>query len=264
MSCQNKPQNKQGHVTLLGAGPGDADLLTLKAVKALQAADVVLFDHLVSEEVLAFVRQGAKKLLVGKRARRKSCKQDDINALMVKWAKAGRHVVRLKSGDPMIFGRANEEIDVLRLAGISVSVVPGITSASAFAARLCTSLTERVTARSVRYVTGHALSGDLPEDLDWQGLSDPSTTLMIYMGGHTAGEMAMRLMAHGLAPTTPVILASNVSRADETLTYLRLDQLENGPAINRHPVLIGIGQVFDAVVARALNQEGVEGYAASC
>ena len=133
---------------LVGAGPGDAELLTLRAVRALQSADVILFDHLVSPDILDFARREAKKMLVGKAGYAPSCKQDDINALMVSLAKAGRRVVRLKGGDPMIFGRADEEIAACQAAGIAVEVVPGVTAAQAASSRLKVSLTRRATART--------------------------------------------------------------------------------------------------------------------
>src|SRR6185295_6062475 len=147
---------RSGQVTLVGAGPGDPEYLTLKAVRALQSADVILFDDLVADNVLELARREAKRMMVGKRGGRVSCRQEDINALMIKLARQGKRVVRLKSGDPMIFGRAGEEIAELSAAGISVEVVPGITSALALAARLGVSLTHRDLAHSVRFVTGHA------------------------------------------------------------------------------------------------------------
>lgn len=241
----------KGRVTLVGAGPGDAELLTLKAVRALQSADVILFDDLVSDEVLELARREAKRMLVGKRGGRESCRQDDINALMVNLARQGRHVVRLKSGDPMIFGRAGEEIAELERHGIPVSIVPGITSALAAASRLGVSLTHRDHAHSVRFVTGHSRHGDLPSDFDWRGLADRATTLVFYMGGRTAPRIAQRLIEEGLAVETPVSLISAVSRKDEHTSKCRLGNLASGAiAIPfEAPVLIGIGQVFEAVVA---------------
>ena len=240
-----------GRVTLVGAGPGDAELLTLKAVRALQSADVILFDDLVSEEVLELARREAKRMLVGKRGQRESCAQNDINALMVKLAKQGKHVVRLKSGDPMIFGRAGEEIAELRSHGIAVDVVPGITSALALASALGLSLTHRDCAHSVRFVTGHARSGELPDDLDWRGLADPATTNVFYMGGRTAPRIALQLTRHGLDQATPVVVAAGVSRAGQSIWRGTLADLCAGRcAIDRTlPVLIGIGQAF-AVEAR--------------
>src|SRR5262249_5254503 len=148
-----------GSVVLVGAGPGDPELLTLRAVRALQAADVILFDQLVAPEILDFARREAKKMLVGKTGHGPACKQDEINALMVSLAKAGRHVVRLKGGDPMIFGRAGEEIAACDAAGIPVEVIPGISAAQAAAARLGVSLTHRAVARRLQYVTGHGSHG---------------------------------------------------------------------------------------------------------
>ena len=165
-----------GRVTLVGAGPGDADLLTVKALRALQSADVILFDDLVSADVLELARREAKRMLVGKRGGRDSCRQEDINDLMVSLARRGKHVVRLKSGDPMIFGRGGEEVTMLDAAGIAVEVVPGITAALALSSRLGVSLTHRNHAQSVRFVTGHARTGRLPDGLDWRGLSDPAKT----------------------------------------------------------------------------------------
>ncbi len=178
--------SRGGRVTLVGAGPGDAELLTLKAVRALQAADVILFDDLVSAEVLELARREAKRMLVGKRGGRTSCRQEDINEMMVKLAKSGKRVVRLKSGDPMIFGRAGEEIAHLDRENIPVDVIPGITAASAMASRLGISLTHRDHAQSVRFITGHSRHGGLPVDVDWATVADPRTTTVFYMGGRTA------------------------------------------------------------------------------
>ena len=172
---------RQGHVTLVGAGPGNPELLTLKAVRALRSADVILFDDLVAPEILDFARREAKRMLVGKTGYRPSCKQDDINALMVALAKAGKRVVRLKSGDPMIFGRAGEEIEALERAGIPFEIVPGITAAQGAAASLKVSLTQRGRARRVQFITGHAHDGRLPEDLDLAALADPQRTTAVYM-----------------------------------------------------------------------------------
>ena len=204
-----------GRVTLVGAGPGDADLLTIKAVRALQSADVILFDDLVSAEVLELARREAKRMLVGKRAARESCKQEDINAMMLSLARQGKHVVRLKSGDPMIFGRAGEEIEMLEQHGIAVTVVPGVTAALALASRLGISLTHRDHAQSVRFVTGHSRKGVLPETLNWTALSDSATTSVYYMSRRTLPEIVGQLRAQGMSLETPAIIAGNVGRADE-------------------------------------------------
>ncbi|WP_438751585.1 siroheme synthase CysG [Pararhizobium sp. O133] len=235
-----------GRVTLVGAGPGDAELLTLKAVRALQAADVILFDDLVSDEVLELARREAKRMLVGKRGGRASCSQEDINAMMVSLAKAGKRVVRLKSGDPMIFGRAGEEIACLEKEGILVDIVPGITSASAMAARLGVSLTHRDHAQAVRFVTGHSRSGHLPDNLDWRNLAEAATTTIFYMGGRTAGQIQTRLRAAGMSGRTPTVVVGAITRANESRWVGTLDGLADAVSSIGvdNPVLIGVGSVF--------------------
>ncbi|MDP2121972.1 MAG: siroheme synthase CysG [Hoeflea sp.] len=238
--------NRTGRVTLVGAGPGDAELLTLKAVRALQAADVILFDDLVSGDVLELARREAKRMLVGKRGGRESCRQDDINATMVRLAKAGKHVVRLKGGDPMIFGRAGEEIARLQEEGIEVSVIPGITSALAMAAQLGVSLTHRDHAQSVRFVTGHSRNGELPKDLDWAGIADARTTTIFYMGGRTAGAIAARLTERGMDPSMPVVISRSVAREGFERWTGTLRDLASGMTLIGYdePVLVGVGSVF--------------------
>ncbi|MUO81637.1 uroporphyrinogen-III C-methyltransferase [Agrobacterium vitis] len=235
-----------GRVTLVGAGPGDAELLTLKAVRALQAADVILFDDLVSPDVLELARREAKRMLVGKRGGRESCKQDDINEMMVRFAKAGKRVVRLKSGDPMIFGRAGEEIARLANEGITVDVVPGITSASAMAAALGISLTHRDHAQSLRLVTGHSRHGDLPESLNWRDMADPSVTTIFYMGGRMAGRIAENLMAAGMASNTQAVAMTSISRAQQTSWRGTVGDLADAVATLgvSNPILIGVGAAF--------------------
>ncbi|WP_416066843.1 siroheme synthase CysG [Rhizobium sp. ZK1] len=235
-----------GRVTLVGAGPGDAEYLTLKAVRALQAADVILFDDLVSNEVLELARREAKRLLVGKRGGRTSCRQEDINEMMLTFAKAGKNVARLKSGDPMIFGRAGEEIAYLKQHNIPVEVIPGITAASAMASRLGISLTHRDHAQSVQFVTGHSRHGELPETIDWQAIADTRKTTIFYMGGRTAGAIQNRLIEAGLDARTPVVIVSSVANTDERRWAGSLDGLSSAMAeigLDR-PVLIGVGKVF--------------------
>ena len=237
-----------GRVTLVGAGPGDAEYLTLKAVRALQAADVILFDDLVSDEVLELARREAKRLLVGKRGGRTSCRQEDINDMMLTFAKAGKNVARLKSGDPMIFGRAGEEIAYLKQHNIPVEVIPGITAASAMASRLGVSLTHRDHAQSVQFVTGHSRHGDLPETIDWQALADRNKTTVFYMGGRTAGAIQNRLVEAGLDAKTPVVIVSSVANTDERRWSGNLEELATAMTdmgFDR-PVLIGVGDVFAA------------------
>ena len=187
-----------GSVTLVGAGPGDPELLTLRAVRALQSADVILIDDLVAPGILDFARREAKKMLVGKTGFAPSCRQEEINALMISLAQAGKRVVRLKGGDPMIFGRAGEEIAACRAAGIAVEVVPGISAAQGAASRLLVSLTRRKLARRLQYVTGHSAGGHLNSDVDWSSIADPSTTTVVYMPAKTLGELVATAVAHGL------------------------------------------------------------------
>jgi uroporphyrin-III C-methyltransferase / precorrin-2 dehydrogenase / sirohydrochlorin ferrochelatase len=225
----------------------------LKAVRALQAADLILFDDLVSSEVLELARREAKRMLVGKRGGRTSCHQEDINAMMVKLAKAGKRVVRLKSGDPMIFGRAGEEIAHLDRENIPVDVIPGITAASAMASRLGISLTHRDHAQSVRFITGHSRHGGLPADVDWKTVADPHTTTVFYMGGRTASLIADRLIEEGLPPETPSVVISNVTRPAERQWRGMLAGLADGARQigYEHPVLIAVG--------RALTERQVRG-----
>jgi uroporphyrin-III C-methyltransferase/precorrin-2 dehydrogenase/sirohydrochlorin ferrochelatase len=235
-----------GSVILVGAGPGDPELLTLRAVRALQSADVILFDHLVSTEILDFARREAKKMLVGKTGHAPSCRQDDINALMVSLAKAGRRVVRLKGGDPMIFGRADEEIAACRAAGIAVDVVPGITAAQAAASGLKVSLTRRVHARRVQYITGHGRDGELPDDIDWASLADPAVTTIVYMPVKTLPALVAKAGAAGLDPATPAVAVARATRADERRiagTIAGLPALIAAEAPSG-PVVVMIGRVF--------------------
>jgi uroporphyrin-III C-methyltransferase / precorrin-2 dehydrogenase / sirohydrochlorin ferrochelatase len=243
-----------GRVTLVGAGPGAADLLTIKAVRALQSADVILFDDLVSSDVLELARREAKRMLVGKRAARESCRQEDINQMMLTLAQQGKHVVRLKSGDPMIFGRAGEEIEMLERHGIAVSVVPGITTALALASTLRTSLTHRDHAQSVRFVTGHSRKGALPDGLDWRALSDPATTSVYYMSRRTLPAIVDRLTGEGMTPDTPAVLAANVGREDQQIWQGSLGEIVQASA---HfsldmPTIVAVGS---ALLARATGSE---------
>jgi uroporphyrin-III C-methyltransferase/precorrin-2 dehydrogenase/sirohydrochlorin ferrochelatase len=237
---------EHGSVTLVGAGPGDPELLTLRAVRAMQSADVILFDDLVSGEVLDFARREAKKMLVGKSGHGPACKQSEINELMIALARAGKRVVRLKGGDPMIFGRAGEEIDACRNVGIAVEVVPGITAAQGAASRLCVSLTHRDVARRVQYVTGHGAGGGLPDDIDWKSLADPRATTIVYMPKKTLRELAGKAMAAGLDPATPALAVANATRSDQTIVKSSIGALsgalEQKPPSG--PVLVMIGNAL--------------------
>jgi uroporphyrin-III C-methyltransferase/precorrin-2 dehydrogenase/sirohydrochlorin ferrochelatase len=245
-----------GSVVLVGAGPGDPELLTLRAVRALQSADMILFDDLVATDILDFARREAKKMLVGKTGHRASCRQDDINALMVSLAKAGRRVVRLKGGDPMIFGRADEEIAACRSAGIAVEVVPGITTAQGTASRLLTSLTRRGQARRVQYITGHGRDGKLPSDIDWPSLADPAVTTVVYMPSKTLPELVATAMRAGLDPATPAVAVERATRTDERVIAATVAELPArlGNETPTGPVVVMIGRVFADYLEAATKQ----------
>ena len=246
LDAATSPAATAGRVTLVGAGPGDPDLITLKALRALQGADIVLYDKLVAPAVVDMARREAQKIDVGKRGYLPSCKQHEITALMVKLAREGKHVVRLKGGDPMIFGRANEEIEGLTEAGIPITVVPGVTAALGAASSLKTSLTERSAARRLQFITAHAKDGRLPQDIDWRALSDPHVSTVVYMGVRTMDALVGRLLAHGLAPTTPAIVVERATCHDERRIAGTIADM---PALTREadpqgPCLLMIGTVF--------------------
>ncbi|MDB5642217.1 MAG: uroporphyrin-III C-methyltransferase [Hyphomicrobiales bacterium] len=205
----------RGSVVLVGAGPGDPDLLTVKAVRALQSADVVLYDDLVSPRTVNAARREATRIAVGKRGYKPSCTQEDITALIVSLAREGKRVVRLKGGDPMIFGRAGEEIAGVLAAGVPLEIIPGVTAAAGAAASLGLSLTERETARRVQFITAHARNGRLPDDLAWAALTDPRSTTVVYMGVKTLPVLVERLLAEGLDPQTPGIVVERATWPDE-------------------------------------------------
>lgn len=233
-----------GKVTLVGAGPGDPELLTLKAMRAIEAAEVVVHDRLVAPEILDLIPVAAERVDVGKRTSDHPVPQDEINALLVALARSGRNVVRLKGGDPFIFGRGSEEAAALRAAGIPVAVVPGITAAQGAAAAAGVPLTHRGLARSVRYVTGHCRA-DEPLDLDWAGLADPETTLVVYMGRASIREFAAELMARGRAGTTPVLAVTNATTAAERRLASRLASIaaDAAEAELKSPVVFIVGEV---------------------
>ena len=232
-----------GHVSLVGAGPGAEDLLTLRAQRALQEADVIVYDRLVPEAVVAQGRREARRVYVGKAKGAHAVTQGEINALIVREARAGNRVVRLKSGDPLVYGRAGEEIAALRAAGVSFDIVPGITAAFAAAAETEIPLTRRGQASALVFATGHDAGGEtLP---DWAGLALAGATVAVYMGRTVAAKVATRLIAAGLNPATPVAVVENASRADRKAYAGRLDEL--GRITMRDvvggPVLILVGEV---------------------
>jgi uroporphyrin-III C-methyltransferase len=197
-------------VSIVGAGPGDPELLTRRAENRLRRAEVVLYDDLGASAILPLANPAAELIAVGKRAGRASPKQDHVSRLLVAQALTGRRVVRLKSGDPGLFGRLDEELAALRAAGVAFEIVPGITAAQAAAAAAGASLTRRVTARRVQFVTGHDVDGALPRDLDLAALADPGATTCLYMGKATFPALVEALTARGLLPDTPVLIAENV------------------------------------------------------
>ncbi len=236
-------------VFLVGAGPGDPEMLTVKAMRLLHQADVVVYDRLVSDEIMELVPPGVSRIFVGKESGYHCVPQDEINRLLVGLARSGRTVVRLKGGDPFIFGRGSEETAVLSSHDIAWEVVPGITAASACASAIGVPLTHRGVASGVRFVTGH-LREDQLLDLDWRAMADPSTTLVVYMGLGNLKRIAGELIAAGLPATTPTVAIANGTKADQQTCRADLIDL---PAVVRAsglkpPVLFVIGKVV------ALNQ----------
>lgn len=228
---------KAGHVDLVGAGPGDPELLTLKARNALDKADVVIHDRLVTPEILELARREAIIIDAGKEGFGPSMSQSDIDALIVQHAQDGHHVVRLKAGDPTVFGRLDEEIEALEAADISYRIIPGITAASAAVAGIGQSLTKRGRNASVRLITGHDTKGYA--DQDWRALAAPGEVAAIYMGKKAARFIQGRLLMHGADPATPVTIIENVSRTNQRVIATTLGDLEpsmthadlTGPAI---------------------------------
>ena len=235
-----------GTVWLVGAGPGDPDLLTRKAERLLACADIVFHDALVGPGILALVKDGTDLVSVGKRSGRHSKDQQSINALLVAAARAGKRVVRLKGGDPSIFGRSTEEIAYCARHGIPVHICPGITAASAAAAHGLASLTLRGHARALTFVTAHARAGETL-DLDWTALAASRSTLAIYMGRAAAADIARNLIEAGLDRDTPVMIAVDISLPGERIVRGKLSAL---PFLVRTvsadaPTLLLVGQALE-------------------
>lgn len=233
-----------GSVWLVGAGPGDPDLLTRKAAKLISAADIVLYDALVGDDVLDLIPAHVEQISVGKRSGRHSKDQNTICDLIVNAALAGKRVVRLKGGDPGIFGRASEELEACAANGIPVRICPGITAASAAAASAGISLTWRGRARKLTFVTAHARAGE-PLDLDWAHLADPDATLAVYMGKAAAQDVSAQLVKAGLSPETPALIVENASLPNERIVQTRLDLLSIAVSsqVTSGPALLLIGAV---------------------
>ncbi|CAN7426427.1 uroporphyrinogen-III C-methyltransferase [Phenylobacterium sp. LjRoot164] len=232
-----------GAVWLVGAGPGDPELLTLKALKALQAAEVVVHDGLVTDEILDLAPASARRISVAKRKSRHSYAQDEINRMLVAFAQEGLKVVRLKGGDPFIFGRGGEELEACREAGVECHVVPGVTAALAASANAGAPLTHRGSAQAVTFVTGHAASGSEP-DLDWESLAKANQTVVIYMGVSTAAGIAARLIGAGRASSTPALVVENASRADERRIVTTLAELPAAAEQVAGPALLIVGEAM--------------------
>jgi uroporphyrin-III C-methyltransferase len=232
-----------GRVTLVGAGPGDPDLMTVKAVKALARAAVVVHDALVSDAVLALAPASARLISVAKRKSRHSYAQDDINRLMVGLANQGLEVVRLKGGDPFVFGRGGEELEACRAAGVACEVIPGITAALAASAGAGAPLTHRGAAQAVTFVTAHAAGGDTPE-LDFAALARPGQTVVIYMGLSKAGEIAARLIGAGRAASTPALVVENASLPEERRIATTLSGLGAAAESLAGPALLIVGEAM--------------------
>ena len=253
-----QPAPSIGGATLVGAGPGAPDLLTLRAVRAIERADAVLFDALVDRSILDLARPGARRIDVGKRCGRHAMNQDAINRLIVTLARSGAQVVRLKGGDPLLFGRGGEELDSLRAAGVPVEVVPGVTAACAAAASLQVPLTHRDVARSVHFIAGHGSAGHGSEGHgsdgqvpahEWRALAASGGTIAAYMATRTLRRVAASLIEAGLCPTTPAVAVTNASRPFETHVHATLATLPGLLEANPPggPTLVLIG----AVVARS-------------
>ena len=246
----------RGAVWLVGGGPGDPELLTIKALKALGRADVVVHDGLVSEEILDLAPQGARLINVAKRKSRHTLPQEEINRLLVAFALEGLTVVRLKGGDPFVFGRGGEELEACRAAGVECHVVPGVTAALAASAGAGAPLTHRGSAQAVTFVTGHAAKGGEP-DLDWESLARANQTVVIYMGLSMAAPIAARLMAAGRAGSTPALIVENASRPDERRIVTTLFGLAEAAAGVSGPALLIVGESMALAQAGAGEAEAL-------
>jgi uroporphyrin-III C-methyltransferase len=234
---------RKGSVALVGGGPGDPDLLTVKAVRLLAAADAIVHDHLVSDEVLGLCRAEAERIYVGKQSGKHTLQQEAINALLIKLAQEGKQVVRLKGGDPYIFGRGGEEAQALYAAGIAFQVVPGITAACGAGAYAGIPLTHRDHAQSVVFVTGHLRDDSC--DLDWLALTRPQQTVVIYMGVLALPDISRQLIAHGMPPDTPAACIRRATHTDQRSVISTIAELPAAviAASLRPPALLIIGSV---------------------
>ncbi|WP_370569397.1 uroporphyrinogen-III C-methyltransferase [Erwinia sp. S38] len=254
---------RAGEVWLVGAGPGDAELLTLKALRAIQQADVVVFDRLVSPPVMALIPDEALRIDVGKSMRDHTLGQDEINQLLVDLAQRGHRVVRLKGGDPFVFGRGGEEMAHCQQSGVACHIVPGITAAMGCAAASGIPLTHRDLAQSVRFVTGHGAQGE--PDVDWAALASARQTLVFYMGITHSDHISQRLVAHGLPASTPVAVIERGTQPEQRVLTATLDALAHIIAREKvkTPALLIVGEVVkmyrgDIACGGSANKSGAE------
>lgn len=238
-------KGRPGNVFLVGTGPGDPELLTLKALKVIQSADLLLYDRLVSNDVLEMVHPDARLLYVGKTAGYHSRTQEEIHELLLSFAEVGANVVRLKGGDPLVFGRGGEEMDFLQQQGIQVKVIPGITAASGIAAELGVPLTHRGVANSVRFLTGHSRKGGADPLFVAENAADPDSTLVIYMGLSTLPSLILKLIHHGLPPDTPAAAIERGTTPQQRIVMAELKDIGDKIASEQlvSPTLIFIGRV---------------------
>jgi uroporphyrin-III C-methyltransferase len=243
--------SRAGVVWLVGAGPGDPDLLTVKALRLLQGADVVVHDRLTPQPILNLAGPKARLIDVGKRKSHHTLPQDDINQLLVALAREGLSVVRLKGGDPFLFGRGGEELQTLHAAGVEAHVVPGVTAALAAAAGAGVALTHRGLAQAAIFVTGHAASGGEP-DLDWASLAKTNQTVVVYMGLSTAPGIAARLIGAGRQASTPALVVENASLANERRILTTLGGLGDATQGLEGPALLIIGEVAATAITTSI------------
>ncbi|HEX2561636.1 uroporphyrinogen-III C-methyltransferase, partial [Phenylobacterium sp.] len=246
-----------GRVLLVGAGPGAVDLMTVRAMRAVEGAQALLYDALVADEILALAPATCLRIQTGKRAGKASMKQETINRLMLRLARRGLEVVRLKGGDPSVFGRSGEERAFLEAHGVAVEVVPGVTAASAAAAQFGFPLTHRGEARRVAFATARVQDGSIVEE-GWTALADAETTVALYMARDAAAAVAERLIGEGRSPTTPAVAVENAGRADARLVQSTLAQLPQALAAHAFsgPVVLVIGEAV--AQARALASEATD------